>query len=110
MVTLDFAATSLLAADRRSGLRCVYSFSTAALSHPPVFTGTCAIAAPIRARRRSSGNGAGPDMPLLLSKPAELLRSAAGFKSGSVRTAGMRRKTCRRSPTGWRPIGGTLQT
>jgi len=51
MVTLDFAATSLLAADRRSGLRCVYSFSTAALSHPPVFTGTCAIVAPIRGCR-----------------------------------------------------------
>ena len=30
MVTLDFAATILLAADRRSGLRCVYPFSTAA--------------------------------------------------------------------------------
>jgi|HubBroStandDraft_6_1064221.scaffolds.fasta_scaffold2074926_1 hypothetical protein len=111
MVTLDFAATILLAADRRSGLRCIYPFSTAALSHPPVFTGTCAIVAPIRGCRPSSGNGAGPDMPLLfLSKPAELQRSAAGFKSGSVRTAGMRRKTCRRSPTGWRPIGGTLQT
>jgi hypothetical protein len=43
-------------------------------------------AAPIRGRQHSSGNGAGPDMPLLLSKPAELQRSAAGFKSGSVRT------------------------
>jgi hypothetical protein len=61
MVTLDFAATILLAADRRSGLRCIYPFSTAALSHPPVFTGTCAIVAPIRGCRPSSGNGAGPD-------------------------------------------------
>jgi len=109
MVTLDFAATILLAADRRSG-SCPVVQHAAALSHPLVFTGTCAIAAPIRRRRRSSGNGAGPDMPLLLSKPAELQRSAAGFESGSVRTAGMRRKTCRRSSTGWRPIGGTPQT
>ena len=51
MVTLDFAAPIPLAADRRSGLCSVYPFSTAALSHPPVFTGTCAIAAP----RRSVG-------------------------------------------------------
>ena len=75
MVTLDFAATILLAADRRSGLRCIYPFSTAALSHPPVFTGTCAIVAPIRGCRPSSGNGAGPDM-LLLFCPS-LRRTAA---------------------------------
>jgi SPW repeat len=39
-------------------------------------------AAPIRGCQRSSRNGAGPDMPFPLSKPAELQRSAAGFKSG----------------------------
>ncbi len=49
MVTLDFAATILLAADRRSGL-CRVVQHAAALSHPLVFTGTCAIAAPIPRR------------------------------------------------------------